>query len=134
MPIVRENRIFTRIFYSASETATIAFKQCDLFTNNSIFDVLARAVGEWIQVDLKTPTPVVAVVTQGLNYPGSAQYWLTTYKISYGNSTSSLQLIQNRNGGEMVSINLSLYRSIVSEVQICITMQYGVVIQFYVTI
>ena len=57
-------------------------------------------VGQWIQVDLKTPTYVTGVATQGrYNYP----QWVTSYKISYGNSPNALQNIQDRNGRDLVS-------------------------------
>ena len=55
-------------------------------------------------MDLRNPTRVVAVVTQGLNYHGSAQEWVTSYKISYGNSTTSLQVIQTESGYDRVSL------------------------------
>ena len=64
-------------------------------------------LGEWIQVDLRNATRVVAVVTQGLNYPGNAHYWVTSYKISYGNSTTSLQVIQNKSGSDLVRLYLA---------------------------
>ena len=59
--------------------------------------------GEWIQVDLNKPTRLVAVVTQGLNYPGSAQYYVTSYKISFGNSTNAMQVIVGDDGSDLVS-------------------------------
>ena len=65
--------------------------------------ILISGLGEWIQVDLRNPTRVVAVVTQGLNYPGSVEGWLTSYKISYGNSKTSLQIIQNESGSDLMS-------------------------------
>ena len=67
--------------------------------------IIISGLGEWIQVDLRNPTRVVAVVTQGLNYPGSAQDWLASFKISYGNSTTSLQVIQNESGSDLVSFS-----------------------------
>ena len=60
--------------------------------------------GQWIQVDLRTPTRVVAVITQGLNYGGTAEHWVTSFKISYGNTTNSMQVMQNRNGSDNVSL------------------------------
>ena len=65
--------------------------------------IIILGLGEWIQVDLRNPTRVVAVVTQGLNYPGTVEEWVTSYKISYGNSTTSLQVIQNESGSDLVS-------------------------------
>ena len=65
--------------------------------------IIISGLGEWIQVDLRNPTRVVAVVTQGLNYPGIVRHWVTSYKISYGNSTTSLQVIQNESGSDLVS-------------------------------
>ena len=65
--------------------------------------IIISGLGEWIQVDLRNPTQVFAVVTQGINHPGIADVWVTSYKISYGNSTTSLQVIQNENGSDLVS-------------------------------
>ena len=65
--------------------------------------VLLCLAGEWIQIDLKKATRVVAVVTQGLNYPGTAKYWTTSYKISFGNSTDAMQTIKQNNGSDLVS-------------------------------
>ena len=64
-------------------------------------NILGRS--EWIQVDLRKPTRVVAVVTQGINYPGTEQHRITGFKISYGNSTNSLQVIQSRNDADLVN-------------------------------
>ena len=69
--------------------------------------IIISGLGEWIQVNLRNPTRVVAVVTQGLNYPGSRQYWVTSYKISYGNSTTPLQIIQTESGSDLVSFFFS---------------------------
>ena len=66
-------------------------------------------LGEWIQVDLRNPTRVVAVITQGFNYPGSAEQWVTSYKISYGNSTTSLQVVQNESGSDLASFCLPIF-------------------------
>ena len=68
--------------------------------------VVILGLGEWIQVDLRSPTRVVAVVTQGLNSPGNAPFWVTSYKIFYGNSTTSLQVIQNESGSNLVRLYL----------------------------
>ena len=65
--------------------------------------IIILGLGEWIQVDLRNPTRVVAVVTQGFNYPGIVRNWVTSYKISYGNSTTSLQVVQNESGSDLVS-------------------------------
>ncbi|XP_076817821.1 retinoschisin-like [Clavelina lepadiformis] len=47
--------------------------------------------GEWIQVDLRTPAAVTGVVTQGRSdYDG----WVTSYKVSYGNSTNQMHVMQ----------------------------------------
>ena len=65
--------------------------------------------GEWIQVDLKTPKRVVAVVTQGFNSPMKLNEWVTSYKISYGNNTNSMQVIQNEQGNDEASFSLLLF-------------------------
>ncbi|CAK8680033.1 unnamed protein product [Clavelina lepadiformis] len=54
--------------------------------------------GEWIQVDLKSPTFLTGVVTQGR--PSDYQNWVTSYKISFGNSTSEMQVMQE-NGSDI---------------------------------
>ena len=56
--------------------------------------------GDWLQVDLKHPTLLVAVVTQG-DYDYA--YWVTQYKISYSNTTKNFQYIIFNNGSELVS-------------------------------
>ncbi|CAK8691309.1 unnamed protein product [Clavelina lepadiformis] len=56
-------------------------------------------VGEWLQVDLKTTTLVVGVVTQG---DPQHQYWVSAFTISYGNSEDELQTIQYQNGTDVV--------------------------------
>ena len=66
--------------------------------------IIISGLGEWIQVDLRNSTRAVAVVTQGINDPGGRQFWMTSYKISYGNSTTSLQVIQNESGSDLVSL------------------------------
>ncbi|XP_076820318.1 retinoschisin-like [Clavelina lepadiformis] len=53
--------------------------------------------GEWLQVDLRTPTTVTGVVTQG----GGA-WWVTSFKILFGNSTNHLQVIQDVDGNDMI--------------------------------
>ena len=65
---------------------------------------LGPKADEWIQVDLKSPIRVVAVVTQGLNYPGSSRYWTTSYKISFGNSTDTMQIIEQNDGSDLVGV------------------------------
>ena len=59
--------------------------------------------GEWIQVDLRKPTRVVAVVTQGRNSPDWNDQWVTSYKISFGNSSNTMQIIQSTRGVDLVS-------------------------------
>ncbi|CAK8680034.1 unnamed protein product [Clavelina lepadiformis] len=56
-------------------------------------------VGAWIQVDFKTPTFITGIVTQGR--PQSAPQWVTSYKISYGNSTNQMRVIQE-NGSDLI--------------------------------
>ena len=55
---------------------------------------------EWLQVDLKSSTTVVAVATQG-HSPGA--YWTTSYKIAHGFTENDLQIIQNNQGQDLVS-------------------------------
>ena len=70
--------------------------------NNNPNLFLAAGAGHWIQVDLRAPTRVVAVVTQGINYPGTAPDRLSGYKISYGNATDVLQVVQNTERTDLV--------------------------------
>ncbi|CAK8684341.1 unnamed protein product [Clavelina lepadiformis] len=51
-----------------------------------------RSPGEWLQVDLKTPTTMTGVVTQGR--PDSSK-WVTSFKIAFGNFTDHLKMIQD---------------------------------------
>ena len=53
---------------------------------------------QWLQVDLGLPTRVVGVITQG--GPVNHNQWVASYKIRYGNSTSSLVSIQNQKSNE----------------------------------
>ena len=57
-------------------------------------------------MDLRKPTRVVAVVTQGRHGPYIYAYsqWVTGYKISYSNNTNSFQAIQNSDGSDLVSL------------------------------
>ena len=55
---------------------------------------------EWLQVDLRTPMLVTGVVTQG--NPWEIQ-WITSYKISYSNTTSRFQYINDDAGTQVVS-------------------------------
>ncbi|XP_076812150.1 retinoschisin-like [Clavelina lepadiformis] len=59
----------------------------------------SQTPGEWIQVDLKKPTVVTGVVTQGRN---ERPHRVTSFKISYGNSTDQLQVIQNDEGSDHI--------------------------------
>ena len=55
----------------------------------------------WLQVDLGLPTRVVGVITQGR--PITHNQWVSSYKIRYGNSTSSLVSIQcQESNGDLV--------------------------------
>ncbi|CAK8680029.1 unnamed protein product [Clavelina lepadiformis] len=56
-------------------------------------------VGDWIQVDFKKPTFVTGIVTQGR--PQNSNQWVTSYKISYGNSTNQMQVIRER-GSDLI--------------------------------
>ncbi|XP_076819962.1 lactadherin-like [Clavelina lepadiformis] len=53
--------------------------------------------GEWLQVDLRTPARVTGVVTQG-----GASWWVKSFKISFGNSTEQLQVIQDVDGNDVI--------------------------------
>ncbi|CAK8680043.1 lactadherin-like [Clavelina lepadiformis] len=54
--------------------------------------------GDWIQIDLRAPTLLTGVVSQGRPVGDTLEQWVTSYKISYGNSTDNLQTIQQ--GGQ----------------------------------
>ena len=53
----------------------------------------------WLQVDLGSPTRVVGVITQGRPNTDKWEQWVTSYKILYGNSTLTLEKIQNQDSG-----------------------------------
>ncbi|CAK8680046.1 unnamed protein product [Clavelina lepadiformis] len=54
--------------------------------------------GDWIQIDLRAPTLLTGVVTQGRPVADTLEQWVTSYKVAYGNSTDNLQTIQQ--GGQ----------------------------------
>ncbi|XP_076820484.1 lactadherin-like isoform X1 [Clavelina lepadiformis] len=56
-----------------------------------------QSPGEWLQVDLRTPTTVTGIVTQG-----ASGYWMTSFKVSLGNSTDQLQVIQDVDGNDVI--------------------------------
>ncbi|XP_076820973.1 EGF-like repeat and discoidin I-like domain-containing protein 3 [Clavelina lepadiformis] len=60
-------------------------------------DYLTWTPGEWHQADLRTPTTVTGVVTQG-----SVGWRLTSFKISFGDSNNHLQVIQDVDGNDMI--------------------------------
>ena len=60
---------------------------------------IADRVGEWLQVDLTTPTKVTGVITHGGRDFGQ---WITSYKVAYGNATCCLTTIKDGNGRNMV--------------------------------
>ena len=70
-----------------------------IFLNSFLTCLLAHR-DEWLQVDLKTSTTVVAVATQGYSY---SSYWTTSYKIAHGFTENDLQIIQNNEGQDLVS-------------------------------
>lgn len=63
----------------------------------------AGSPGEWLQVDLKTPTTVTGVVTQGR--PDSSK-WVTSFKVAFGNFTDHLKMIQDFDEEDVVSLSL----------------------------
>ncbi|CAK8671088.1 unnamed protein product [Clavelina lepadiformis] len=58
----------------------------------------AGTPGEWLQADLRTPTTVTGVVTQG-----SVGWRVTSFKISFGDSNNHLQVIQDVDGNDIFS-------------------------------
>ncbi|CAK8671067.1 unnamed protein product [Clavelina lepadiformis] len=59
--------------------------------------------GEWLQVDLRTPTRVTGVVTQGRGVIQGERGWrVTSFKISFGDSINQLQVIQDVDGNDMI--------------------------------
>ncbi|XP_076817353.1 retinoschisin-like [Clavelina lepadiformis] len=65
---------------------------------------------EWLQVDLKTSTTVVAVATQGYS---SGSYWTTSYKIAHGFTENHLQIIQNNEGQDLIFQGNQDYNNVV---------------------
>ncbi|XP_078481967.1 lactadherin-like [Ciona intestinalis] len=72
--------------------------------HNNINNIFVVSAGNWIQVDLKSPTLITGVVTQGR--PGGHivwdQQWVTSYKIAYGINQTSFQTIQNSDGNDLI--------------------------------
>ncbi|XP_076816349.1 lactadherin-like [Clavelina lepadiformis] len=65
---------------------------------------------EWLQVDLKTSTTVVAVATQGYS---TGSYLTTSYKIAHGFTENDLQIIQNNQGQDLIFQGNRDYNSVV---------------------
>ncbi|CAK8677456.1 unnamed protein product [Clavelina lepadiformis] len=55
--------------------------------------------GAWIQVDMKTPTTLTGVVTQGRH---NNNQWVTRYKMSFGSSLDELEFIKNDAGNDVI--------------------------------
>ncbi|XP_076807437.1 uncharacterized protein LOC143450678 isoform X2 [Clavelina lepadiformis] len=55
--------------------------------------------GEWLQVDLRTPTIVTGVVTQGGE---DDHWWVTNFKITFGNIADQLQMIKDEDQNDMI--------------------------------
>ena len=65
----------------------------------------------WLQVDLGSPTRVVGVITQGRPNNDEWEQWVTSYKMLYGNSTSTLEKIQNQDSGaDLVSYKVLRFK------------------------
>nr|XP_026696052.1 lactadherin-like [Ciona intestinalis] len=60
-----------------------------------------QSAGNWIQVDLQSPTLLTGVVTQG-RPGGHFMQWITSYKIAYGINQTSFQTIQNSDGNDVI--------------------------------
>ena len=59
--------------------------------------------GEWLQVDFLQPKYLTAIVTQGRFDVQNGMQYATTFKVSYGNSTDQMLIIQGENGNEKVT-------------------------------
>ncbi|XP_078485282.1 lactadherin-like [Ciona intestinalis] len=69
--------------------------------HNNINNIFVVTAGNWIQVDLKSPTLLTGVVTQG-RPGGRYMQWVRSYKIAYGINQTSFQTIQNSDGTDVI--------------------------------
>ena len=58
--------------------------------------------GEWLQVDLRQPTFVTGIVTQGRFEDTAAGQLVTSYKITFANQTNAFQYVTDKMGYNMV--------------------------------
>ena len=58
--------------------------------------------GEWLQVDFLQPKYLTAIVTQGRFDVENDMQYVTTFKMSYGNSTNEMLMMREDNGEEKV--------------------------------
>ena len=68
----------------------------------TIFDVyffIADRAGEWLQVDLRSPSRITGVITQGSGRTNNQ--WVRSFTVSYGNSSFRLTTIRDTRGNKV---------------------------------
>ena len=58
--------------------------------------------GEWLQVDLRQPTFVTGIITQGRAEDLSREQLVRSYKIMFANQTNAFQYVTDKMGQDMV--------------------------------
>ena len=63
---------------------------------------LSGGRGEWLQVDLRQPTFVTGIVTQGRFEDTWGVQLVRSYKITFANQTNAFQYVTDKMGQDMV--------------------------------
>ena len=58
--------------------------------------------GEWLQVDLRQPTFVTGIITQGRAEDQWRDQLVRSYKITFANQTNAFQYVTDKMGQDMV--------------------------------
>ncbi|XP_076817336.1 EGF-like repeat and discoidin I-like domain-containing protein 3 isoform X1 [Clavelina lepadiformis] len=78
--------------------------------NSYGWEIYSANIYDWLQVDLKKNTTVVAVASQG---SASGSYYVRSYKIAYGFAPNALQIIKDSNGEDMIFQGNSNHNTVV---------------------
>lgn len=82
---------------------------------------LTSRIGEWVQVDFKSPRKITGVVTQGR--VGANQY-VTSYKVSYGVSLNDLRIYQDDGSDKIFKANNNAVTPVTNRFLTPITARY----------
>ncbi|CAK8692661.1 unnamed protein product [Clavelina lepadiformis] len=78
--------------------------------NSYGWEIYSANIYDWLQVDLKKNTTVVAVASQG---SASGSHYVRSYKIAYGFAPNALQIIKDSNGEDLIFQGNSNHNTVV---------------------